>query len=300
MKPTEITIGADPEYFVKKSGRYTVAEHTGIKGTKSNPSPLPHGGAVQIDGCALEFNIKPALTATEFDRNIEDTLSDIRSLVDPSFEFVFKPAVTFSKTEWEKASKVSKILGCDPDYDAYTQKAKTPPPGSEEAPFRTASGHLHVGFTEPVDPQDPAHIFDCAVITQFIDLKLGMYQKYWDGDQTRRRIYGDFGSFRPKPYGLEYRVLSNQWVTDRPLRRFIFQFLKNSIGKLLQGKDAFQYPVNRSSVSDQWASLPQLAANASQYGVIPELRQAWNSGSFSQATPYEQNWMVHRLQLYQN
>lgn len=279
VKRTEITIGCDPEYFLKKSGRFTAAEFTGCLGTKDKPVPLPRGGAVQVDGCALEFNIAPARTSREFDLNIQNTLDDIRNVISSDFEFIFQPSVTFSQTEWKKISEKSKMLGCDPDYDAYTQQPKSPPAGSGERPFRTAAGHLHVGFLEGADVKDLSHIYDCSVITQYLDKIVGQFQYLWDNDNDRRRLYGDYGSFRPKPYGLEYRVLSNKWVLDRPLRRFLFEYIKNGVEYLLDGRDTeFKYPAEKRRVMNQSAS--QLAQNARKFGVTEPMREAILSGSF--------------------
>lgn len=277
---TEITIGCDPEYFLKREGRFTAAEFTGCLGTKEKPVPLPRGGAVQVDGCALEFNIAPAKTAREFDLNIQNTLDDIRFVIDPSFEFHFLPSVTFEKTDWDRISKESKMLGCEPDYDAYTRMAKTPPQGAADRPFRTASGHIHVGFLKDADVKDPSHIYDCAVVTQFLDRVLGQYQRLWDNDQTRRSVYGDYGSFRPKPYGLEYRVLSNKWVLNRPLRRFLFEYVSGGVKYLLDGRaEFFKYPAERSSLN---ASAPYVMAGLSKrFGCGEAMREAVNSGSFT-------------------
>ena len=45
-----VCIGADPELFLKKNGKFHSAYGT-IPGTKRKPYPVP-GGAVQIDGMA--------------------------------------------------------------------------------------------------------------------------------------------------------------------------------------------------------------------------------------------------------
>lgn len=277
MNRKEITLGADPEFFVEHSGHFVLAEKTGITGTKQRPTPLRHGGAVQVDGCALEFNIQPARTALEFDNNIETTISDIRQVVDRSFGFRFIPSVTFGKDEWDTGSTESKMLGCDPDYDAYTMKTKTPPQGSGDKPFRTAAGHIHIGFTD-ADPQDPSHIFDCAILSQYLDMSLGQHSVCWDNDLERQRLYGEKGSFRPKPYGMEYRVLSNAWVLNSPLRKFIFKYVKALSETLLDtgGKGVFTYPAKKGDlIESSMCDLYTLWAFVRRTCIPQEVKQAF-------------------------
>jgi hypothetical protein len=70
---------------------------------------------------------------------------------------------------------------------------------------------LHFGWGTNLD--GPDHFKDCIVFIKFIDYLLFDYSKKWDKDEERRALYGQRGAFRPKPYGVEYRSLSNAWVT---------------------------------------------------------------------------------------
>jgi hypothetical protein len=58
-------IGCDPEIFVKKGGKLIAA--TGlVPGDKKKPFRVM-GGAVQVDGLALEFNTDP-VASNDFNR----------------------------------------------------------------------------------------------------------------------------------------------------------------------------------------------------------------------------------------
>jgi hypothetical protein len=64
----------------------------------------------------------------------------------------------------------------------------------------------------------------------------------WDKDATRRQLYGKAGAFRPKPYGMEYRVLSNRWLDSEPLMRWVYNTLQTAMADAFSGvwaEDAF-------------------------------------------------------------
>ena len=109
----KITIGADPEFFVKL-GRTFKSAHGLVAGTKAEPSPLKDG-AVQVDGLALEFNIDPCDTAEKFDSCITSVLSQIRDIVPAKYSFEFVPTAKFTPLHMAKQPPEALELGCEPD-----------------------------------------------------------------------------------------------------------------------------------------------------------------------------------------
>jgi hypothetical protein len=65
-------------------------------------------------------------------------------------------------------------------------------------------------------------MFECAVLVKQLDSVLFPVSLLWDTDHRRRALYGTPGSFRPKTYGLEYRVLSNKWLVDEGLAAWVY------------------------------------------------------------------------------
>ena len=62
-------------------------------------------------------------------------------------------------------------------------------------------------------------------VVKLMDLFIGVPSVVLDtspGSEERRELYGKMGAMRPKPYGLEYRVLSNFWVFDKELIKWVF------------------------------------------------------------------------------
>lgn len=215
-------LGADPELFLKekKTGEL-VSAHGLIPGTKKNPHKIPHG-AVQVDGMAAEFNIDPARTAKDFVHNIMEVMNELRKMV-PDHELVIEPCVTFSKKVWDSVPKEAKILGCDPDYNAYTGELNKTP--NSKVSFRTAAGHVHFGWCTNADPKNPGHFQACRILARELDYWLAMPASLLstsEGAIKRRKLYGQPGAFRPKPYGMEYRVLDNSWLQSPELIKWVF------------------------------------------------------------------------------
>lgn len=232
-KKIDFKIGADPEFFVKKFGKLTSAYGL-IPGTKEKPYKVPRG-AVQVDGMALEFNINPANSYSEFEASMSTVLDAIIGMV-PGYEVFVEPVADFGTEYIESQPKEARELGCSPDFNAYTKEANPRP--SSSTPFRTASGHIHIGWTDtPVDINDEGHLEACRALTKSLDVWLGIPSLAWDQDDRRRSLYGAAGAFRPKPYGMEYRVLSNKWIMDPHLRKVVYHNTIEAIKSTFQNPD---------------------------------------------------------------
>lgn len=228
-----LLIGADPELFLKK-GQQNFSGYNIIPGTKMAPHPVPEG-AVQVDGMALEFNINPCATPKEFVYRIETVLASLREMVPADYEFDISPVAHFTEEYMDTQPEDAKRLGCDPDFDAYTGKANNPPP--QHPTMRTAAGHVHLGWTTGADVTDPDHFDDCRIMARQMDYYLGLFGVLHDPDNTRRQMYGRPGCFRPKPYGCEYRVLSNFWLKSPELMEKVFTQATRGFNHLIKGQD---------------------------------------------------------------
>lgn len=227
---SNLTVGADPEGFVKE-GNKTISAYNLIPGDKKNPYPV-EGGALQVDGMAVEFNIDPSRNYEEFNNNIDKVLLMLDKELNKkgNYSVSFQPVARFSKRYMSSQPKEAILLGCDPDFNAWT--LKTNPPPDEASLIRTAAGHIHIGFTHNSDPFSGQHIGLCSALAKQLDFFLGAYSILEDNDKDspiRRDMYGKAGAFRPKTYGLEYRVLSNFWVKDKKKRKDIFNLTTSAL-----------------------------------------------------------------------
>lgn len=229
-KPLKITVGCDPEVFMcnPNTGAY-VSAHGMIPGTKFEPYKV-RNGAVQVDGNALEFNTDPASTGDEFVRNVQDVFDQMKAMV-PGYNVLIEPTVVFEKGYFDSLPSEAKEVGCMPDFNAYTG-TENPIPKANDPYMRAAGGHIHVGWVDDVDPFDPNHFEDCRDVVKQLDHYLGMPSLCWDKDSKRRELYGKAGAFRPKPYGVEYRTLSNAWLKDPRLIRWVYNTTITAVNDL--------------------------------------------------------------------
>lgn len=231
---TKILVGADPELFMRNrnSGEF-VSAHDRVPGTKYEPFKVPYG-AIQVDGTALEFNIDPASTVDEFLHNITSVRRTLENFV-PGYNVVAEPVAIFEANyfKWEVPSSAQE-LGCNPDFNGWSE-AQNPQPNPGNNPMRTGSGHIHIGWGNDFDCFDKEHFLLCCRIARQMDYYLGIHSLCWDKDSTRRLLYGKAGAFRAKPYGMEYRVLSNRWLDSDALIKWVYNTVQVGMADAFSG-----------------------------------------------------------------
>ena len=228
----DILIGCDPEVFMMDGEKF-VSAHGAVPGDKADPFKV-NKGAVQVDGMALEFNIDPASNADEFADNIQCVMETLRSMV-PNYQLAAVPVAEFGFEHIKAQPPEALVLGCDPDFNAWENGAVNPKPNGE-VDFRTGAGHVHIGWTSGMDISDKGHLEACIMLTKQLDFYLGLSSLLWDKDTKRRTMYGAPGAFRPKPYGVEYRVLSNAWLQSPSLMKWVFNATKKAVDDLFNGR----------------------------------------------------------------
>ena len=246
-----ILVGCDPEVFVKKNGVFKSAWGL-INGDKKHPQKV-NRGAVQVDGMALEFNIDPASTEEEFSLNVQTVFDQLKAMV-PDYEIATVPVAHFDQAYMKKQPEEALELGCDPDYNAWTGLVNHKPNG--DRPMRTASGHVHIGWTDNEDINDAAHQSMGRAVVKQMDFFLGLPSLFYDADKERREMYGKSGCLRYKPYGVEYRTLSNAWLKNEKLMKWVFRNTQAGVSQLLNGNVLFnkygdiQEIINTSDVKE--------------------------------------------------
>ena len=235
----ELKFGADPELFVRDKENKLVSAHNLIPGTKEEPHKIFQRGveigATQVDGMAVEYNITPTTDVTNFIYRNFYMQEVLRDMLPKGYTLAKIPVADFGLGYISEQPKEATILGCSPDYSAYTGKANPTPP--KDLPYRTASGHIHIGWTEGQDPLHPDHLEACRQYVGYMEEKyLQFYSGAYEPDSIRREMYGQFGSFRPKPYGVEYRVFDNFWVDSPEHMRNLLKLFQRGFDELVARK----------------------------------------------------------------
>lgn len=200
-------LGADPELFMQDASGAFLSAIDKIGGSKKQPRPLPIGDgfAVQEDNVAVEYNIPPSDSPESFVNNIQRAMSYLSDEVAALGARFVNVSATADFPEWQLKHPKAQEFGCDPDFNAWLGGKRNPRPKAANAALRSCGGHVHVGykFINRKAVQD---------FTKHLDLFLSVPAQVMDKGQLRKQLYGKAGAFRYKPYGMEYRSLSNFWV----------------------------------------------------------------------------------------
>ena len=217
------TIGADPEIFlVSPEGKF-VSSVGKIGGTKMIPQPIGMGCAHQEDNVAVEFNIPPASTLEEFKTSIKFSMDFLEQKAKTlNLNLSVTASADFDSAELQTPQ--AKVFGCDPDFDAWTG-LQNPAPRARNKNLRSCGGHIHIGTDE-----------NAMDIARAMDLFAGCPSIILDKDSRRRELYGKPGSFRYKPYGCEYRVLSNFWLKTPELIEWAYKQTQRAVEWVKENK----------------------------------------------------------------
>ena len=223
----KFTLGADPELFVLKGKSLLTSQEIELPGTKETPYPLGEKTFVQRDNAAVEFNIFPAENVNQFVSSISTALNELKSFCE-NRKFGEKLAIipygSFSKQQLDHPE--TQRVGCDPDFNAWTGKPN-PSPDISESLIRVAGGHIHVGVNG----------LPRRKLVKAMDLFLGCPSILFDKDEVRRKLYGQAGCYRPKPYGVEYRVLSNFWIEKDHLVEWVWNQTSKAVEFVQKERD---------------------------------------------------------------
>jgi hypothetical protein len=222
-------IGSDPELFISKGGVISSAIGM-VGGSKEEPRPTEFG-ALQEDNVLLEFNINPAASLEEFKHHIKAVMGDATNTIAEFHAELVRGLSShiYQEAELNSFGPSAFIFGCDPDFNGWTGNMNMMPEANPG--LRTAGGHLHIGYSHIENPSVEMN----QNIIRMCDYTLGLPSILMDKDEQRRELYGKAGCLRHKPYGTEYRTLSNFWLFSDELLAWAYEGARASyqnLGKL--------------------------------------------------------------------
>jgi len=241
--------GADPEVFLQDSSGKHISAIGYINADKWNPMQIPDmpkGFTLQEDNVSLEYGIPPAASA-------EELVSHINSVMKKSLEYL--PGLSFSKlsctifTEDQMQHPLAHVFGCEPDVNAWTEDFN-PKPAPPHPFMRSAGGHIHV--ETKAEPKS---------VIKAMDLFLGVPSILMDTGEDRKQMYGKAGAHRVKPYGVEYRTLSNFWIFKEEYIHWVWRNTALALDNLglaeIYGK-RIQHTINNNDKAEAEALVGEL------------------------------------------
>lgn len=216
---SKLNLATDPEMFIKTSNG-VVTSVAGLLGCSKSQKLHFDGVRLQEDNVLAEFDIDPASTFEEFDKMIQEGFNVVNNIVNP-MGLVIAEGVSshiYTPEEMSTFAESAFEFGCEPDFNGLTGM-KNPKPQAADEGLRSAGGHIHFGF----DDRLPVTEANQKLVTVLCDYYLGLASVLMDNDTRRRELYGKAGALRFKPYGIEYRTLSNFWIFTTETRLWAWE-----------------------------------------------------------------------------
>jgi hypothetical protein len=209
-----VLIGSDPEFFISDGNRFVPSINI-IPGDKVEPYSLGNGYYIQKDNVLIEGNIPPARSREEFVSNMREIkalMNDYLSMVHPSLHIVSADSAEFNMDELQMYPEAMEF-GCHPYRNAWTQ-ALTKAQSLGHLPVRTAGFHIHFGYEMETNYNKME--INRLIVKAFDYFVTKPSRNIWE-DKIRSYYYGELGSYRDQPWGVEARSLGGYFTKNEYL-----------------------------------------------------------------------------------
>jgi hypothetical protein len=224
------TIGADIEVFlIDRSINEIVSAEPYIKGTKHEPFNFDDANkyfAISLDNVLAEFCIPPANHVDDWVKNIQKSLDYIKGTIPSTLDVEIRPSAILDSKYLQTLN--AQTFGCEPDLNVWLRDYN-PKPDAPNKNLRSAGGHIHIGYDNPDVPIN-------EMIIKTMDLMIGVPSVIQEPDNERKLLYGKAGCARFKPYGVEYRTVSNYYLSNEKLTRWAYERTKAAIDFINNGR----------------------------------------------------------------
>ncbi len=221
-----VLIGADIEMFLRDRTTQEIVSAEGyIKGSKHDPfvfDPLNKYFSTSLDNVLAEVTIPPVTNVDDFVAHITKCVNFVNATIPGHLCTVPLPAAIVDDKYLQTEN--AQTFGCDPDYNVWLREQNARP----EAPnknLRSAGGHIHIGYDNSEKLGTPV----AEDLIKSMDLYIGVPSVLQEPDNDRKLLYGKAGAFRFKPYGVEYRTVSNYYLMSPDLMRWAYNNTKKAV-----------------------------------------------------------------------
>lgn len=225
------TLGMDPEFFFVKEGKVIGAEKV-IPENGLIQQGSPSRGKIIIDGVQGELNLLTfgcREAGAQYISNVFYALNEHLKKNHPDVSIKIAQTMEVTKDELDSLSPKNKVFGCDQSFNAYNAVSMLEGIDPSKYLKRSCGGHIHMG----IDSLYVKRIYGgFENLVKLMDIIVGNTSVLIDrdsGNRERRKFYGKAGEYRLPKHGLEYRVLSNFWLTSLPLMSLVFGLTKLSV-----------------------------------------------------------------------
>jgi hypothetical protein len=233
-----MSIGCDPEIFAVDD-KGTLIPAFEYLPDKKKPS-LTQDGATYWDGFQAEMAPKATTCLAYHVDHIQACLKEIDQQLKAKFpkgRLTIQNVIEVPGHYLTDGKDEHVILGCDPSENAYGLCGR-PVDNCRTLPIRFAGGHIHFGVGKSIADKLPER----QRMMEALDAILGVVSVSMAANidrPVRREYYGLPGEFRLPPHGIEYRTLSNFWLTHPAIAHLTIDLARDVVRLGYAGLNSF-------------------------------------------------------------
>lgn len=241
VKPLEeksTTVGSDPELFVRKTPNYKTV--TGAEKLLTEGEIVePHGyGKIIIDGVQLELNPKYSSCRESHAHFVASLITEASARAKKKgMALDFSVGRRITPTELRTLKPENQKFGCSESFNANESPIDLGMIDATKVYTRYAGGHIHIGgdWVPKIMKSHP------DLVIRLCDAIAGNTMVLFDRDPAnveRRKLYGRAGEYRLPKCGVEYRTLSNFWMSNYQMYSLAFGLVRLAVNAAQTQKSA--------------------------------------------------------------
>lgn len=218
----DLMFGTDAEFFLQDSEGKIVPASRFIPGTKAKPHRLING-VCHPDGLSLEVGCPPSETPEGMLENLFKVLQEVTDLYLTPNGLTISERMEVDVSQVEGATPDDLEFGCGSEYNIRSETMYKQRDLVSSSAQRYSGFHIHLGYTS--GQEDGYFSFrDSYLLVSRLDYLVDRFSL--DTTSSRARQYGGRGSFRVKPYGIEYRCMDCSVLTESAKFNRLVRFLQ--------------------------------------------------------------------------